>query len=599
MAFLPALISFLISLLTIPFVRWLAFRFGYVKHPRHDRWSRKPTPTLGGVGVFLAFWGSLFFFLSKEDSLGLGTLSLLLASGLVFLVGLVDDLRPLKPPVKLAGQLVAATIVIFFGNHIIDFFPWPIANILLTFIWLVGITNSINLLDNIDGLAGGVALIAAGLLSVFLWRYQNPFLFQVTLALAGGLLGFLVFNFPPARIFMGDSGSLFFGFLLASLAIFRRSQASNVLSVLGVPILIFLLPILDTTLVTITRLLRGQSPVQGGTDHTSHRLVTFGLSERQTIFVLYGVALLGGVSGVALEALDYDTSLVLIPFILIILSLITAYLGHLKVVTVSEPMSNNFSRWMTELAYRRRLFELLLDLVLIGFSYYLAYWTRFGLDMTKASMTLFLRSWPIALTVAYIVFYLFGIYKGVWRFVGLENYIRFLLAALVTGLFTWITANVIYSGEGYSLEIFVLFTLFLLIGLAGTRSTFVILDRLAEIQRRNFDGEQVFLIGAGPEGEMALRWISRNTEIGYRPIGFIDPDQSLWGRFISGVEIFGSFTVIDDFLRNHKKVSGIILTSPARFGRAEITRLVDYCRQNGLWVKVLKLEFEPYEPEPD
>jgi FlaA1/EpsC-like NDP-sugar epimerase len=110
---------------------------------------------------------------------------------------------------------------------------------------------------------------------------------------------------------------------------------------------------------------------------------------------------------------------------------------------------------------------------------------------------------------------------------------------------------------------------------------------------------QVFLIGAGPEGEMALRWIMRNTEIGYRPIGFIDPDQSLWGRFISGVEIFGNFTVIDDLLRNHKKVSGIILTSPARFGHSEITRLVDYCRQNGLWVKVLRLEFEPYETEPD
>jgi UDP-GlcNAc:undecaprenyl-phosphate GlcNAc-1-phosphate transferase len=599
MAFLPALVSFVLSLLTIPIVRGLGFRYGYVKQPRQDRWSRKPTPTLGGAAVFIAFWGSLIFFLGKAGSLSLGSLSLLLGSGLAFLVGLVDDLHPLKPTIKLVGQLAAATIVIFFGNHAIDFFPWPIANILLTYIWLVGITNSINLLDNIDGLAGGVALIAAGLLSVFLWRYQNIFLLQVTLALAGALLGFLVFNFPPAKIFMGDSGSLFIGFLLASLSIFRRSQASNVLSVLGVPILIFLLPILDTSLVTITRLLRGQSPAKGGTDHTSHRLVTFGLTERQSVFVLYGVALLGGVSGVALEALDYDTSLVLIPLVLIILSLVAAYLGRLKVVTVSEPISSNFSRWMSELAYRRRLFELLLDLVLVGFCYYLAYWTRFNLDMTATSMDLFLRSWPLALVSAYLVFYFAGVYRGVWRFVGLENYVRFLLAAIGTALITWILANVVYPGQGYSLEIFVLFALFLLIALAGTRSTFVILDRLADMQRVNPDGDQVFLVGAGAEGEMALRWILRNPEIGFRPLGFIDPDQSLWGRFISGIEIYGSRAIIEESLHSKKKVAGIILTSPARLGQPEITELINFCRQKGLWIRILRLEFEVYEADLD
>jgi UDP-GlcNAc:undecaprenyl-phosphate GlcNAc-1-phosphate transferase len=597
MTFLPVVVSFLLSLLTIPLVRWLSFRFGYVKQPRQDRWSRKPTPTLGGAAVFLAFLGSIMLFVRQSGSLSLDTLSLLLGAGLAFLVGLVDDLHPLKPPVKLAGQLGAATIVIFFGSHVIDFFPWPIANILLTYIWLVGITNSINLLDNIDGLAGGVALIAAGLLCIFLWKFQNLFLFQVTLALAGALLGFLVFNFPPAKIYMGDSGSLFIGFLLASLAVFRRSQASNVLSVLAVPILIFLLPILDTTLVTITRLLRGQSPAQGGTDHTSHRLVTFGLSERQAIFVLYGVALIGGVSGVALEALDYDTSLVLIPLVLIILSLITAYLGRLKIVMVPEPVPNNFSRWMSDLTYRRRLFELLLDLVLVGFSYYLAFWTRFGLDMTQTSMGLFLRSWPIALASAYVVFYFVGVYKGVWRFIGLENFFRFFGAAIGTAFFSWIFTNVLFSEQGYSLDIFVLFALFLLLGLAGTRSTFVILDRLADFQRVNPAVDKVLLVGAGAEGELALRWILRNPNIGYRPIGFLDPDQSLWGRVISGIEIYGSYAVVEEFLQSKKKVDGIILTAPVLLEQPEIIDMMNYCRQKGLWIRVLRFEFELVEPD--
>ena len=124
----------------------------------------------------------------------------------------------------------------------------------------------------------------------------------MSLALAGSLLGFLVYNFPPAKIFMGDSGSLFIGFTLASLAIAnQKQQASDVLAVLGVPTLLFLLPILDTALVTFTRLMRGQSPVQGGRDHTSHRLIAFGLNERQTLFVLYGVALASAVLAAALE----------------------------------------------------------------------------------------------------------------------------------------------------------------------------------------------------------------------------------------------------------------------------------------------------------
>ena len=174
-------------------------------------------------------------------------------------------------------------------------------NIVLTFFWLVGITNAINLLDNMDGLAGGISLITALILSYFFWQAGNFSLFLFSMALAGALLAFLIFNYPPASIFMGDSGSLFIGFTLAALAIAQRPQASNVFAVMAVPTLLFLLPILDTSLVTITRLLRGQSPAQGGSDHTSHRLVAFGLSERQTLSVLYGVAIFSGILAAALE----------------------------------------------------------------------------------------------------------------------------------------------------------------------------------------------------------------------------------------------------------------------------------------------------------
>ena len=596
MQFLTAAVSFIISLAIVPMVRLLSFRLGKVKQPRQDRWHRQPTPTLGGIAIFSAFWGALFVSFIASGSYPVSYLALLFGSGLAFMVGLIDDLHPLTPPVKLGGQLVAATIIIFFGNQTIKFFPWPIANILLTYLWLIGITNSINLLDNIDGLATGVSIIAAGLLGVFLWRDQNLFLLQVDLALIGALIGFLIYNFPPAKIFMGDSGSLFIGFLLASLAVYRRSQASSVLAVFGVPILIFLLPILDTTLVTVTRLLRGQSPTQGGTDHTSHRLVSFGLSEVQTLFVLYAIALIGGCSAIALEAIDYDTSLVLIPVVLISLSLVTAYLGNLKIVTSAKPPSKNISRWMTELTYRRKLLEIMLDLALVASSYYLAYWMSYGLDMTSTSMALFLQSWPVALASAYLMFYLVGVYRGVWRYQGIDDLLRFVGAATGTAIITYLLVLLLYPGQVHSPDVFFLFAVFLILGLSGSRSTFVILDRFYYRQHAAADGDRVLLVGAGDEGEMALRWILRNPEIGYRPVGFVDDDQSLWGRSISSVEILGGSEKISAMI-DDKRIEGIIFTSTRFSTQPEMQRIIDLCHQKAVWVRYLKFEFELIEAD--
>ena len=252
---------------------------------------------------------------------------------------------------------------------------------MLTFFWLVGISNAINLLDNMDGLAGGVSFIAACVLIYFLWGTPDPFLLVLALSLAGAILGFLVFNFPPARVFMGDSGSMFLGFSLAAIAVARKTQASNVFAVIGVPTLLFLLPILETTFVTITRILRGQSPSQGGTDHTSHRLIAFGLTERQAVLVLYVIAIVSGVAGVGLEALDYDLSLVLIPLFLILVSLFAAYLARLKMITTfSDTPPSSFTRLVSNLTYKRRLFEIMLDLLIITVSYYLAFWTALRLE---------------------------------------------------------------------------------------------------------------------------------------------------------------------------------------------------------------------------
>ncbi len=593
LSFVALPVAFLLSILLVPVVRRLSFRVGRVAQPRKDRWHSTPTPTLGGIGMFGAFLPTVLFVGLISGHLTQLRWSLLVSSVLMFAWGLFDDFKRISPPAKLVGQILAASLVIFFGDWI-HFFPWEIANIILTFIWLVGITNAINLLDNMDGLAGGVALIAAAVLSYFLWQGDSQALLIMALAMVGSILGFLIFNFPPAKIFMGDSGSLFLGFTLAALSVARRTQASNVLAVMAVPTLVFLLPIIDTSLVTITRLLRGQSPTQGGTDHTSHRLIAFGLTERQAVIFLYGVALISGVAAAAFEALDYDLSLVLIPILMIALLLFTAYLGRLKVVTAIAPSQGNIARLMVNLTYKRRLFEITLDFLLISVGFYLAFWTSQGLNMTSVSMNLFLRSLPVALAAAFLSFFLAGVYRGVWQYVGVYDLLRHLWAALGSAVLAAVILMLVYPGR-YALEIFLLYTVFLFLGLAASRSSFQILDRFSLRQRQErVKKENIIIYGAGDAGEMALRWILRNPDMGYTVVGFVDDDFYKWGRSIHEVNVLGGSDQLSEILE-YRKIGGVIISSTAGVPGDAIAKVMATCRQKGAWVRVMRLDFETIE----
>lgn len=559
--------------------------------PRKDRWHVKPTPTLGGLAIFIAFAGSVGIMGLANHSTTNWPWPILIASLIMFSLGVYDDIKPITPPTKFITQLIAAGIVIYFGDFI-HFFPWPIANIVLTFLWLVGISNAINLLDNMDGLAGGVSFITAGILSYFFWRDGNQPLLLLSLSLAGAIFGFVINNFPPAKIFMGDSGSMLLGFTLAALAVAHHRQASNVFAILGVPILLFLLPILDTTLVTITRLMRGQSPAQGGTDHTSHRLIAFGLSERQAVLFLYGIALLSGISSALLEALNYNLSLVMIPILLISLAVFTGYLGRLKVVTSITPTRGSLGWLVQELTYKRRLLEITLDLAIIGSCYYLAFWTHSGLNMTREGMRLFLRSWPLAMSTAFLSFYIFGVYRGVWRYVGIDDLLRYGRGVLGGSILTSAVLLIIFPNQ-YSPVIFLLYTVYLYLAISATRFSFQALDR-AYIRQRRDETEGVLLYGAEDAGEMALRWILHNPALGYRPVGILDDDPLRWGRSIHGVDVLGGSDLLDTILSD-RKVQGVIISSPTGVPAEILTKVVAGCHEKGVWVKIMRLAFETIE----
>lgn len=595
LATLPFWIALLTSLFLVPFFRSISLRLGIVDAPKDDRWHKKPTPKVGGLAIFIAFATAFLITHIIVPSAEIQW-ALLIGALISFLLGVLDDSKQLSPAAKLIGQILAAAIVVFWGRNL-EFFDLEILNIIFTFGWLIGITNAINLLDNMDGLAGGVALIAALMLSLMFWQVGTFDLLVIALALGGSILGFLVYNFPPASIFMGDSGSLFLGFTLASLAIAQVPRASNLLAILGVPTLIFLLPILDTGMVTITRILRGQSPAQGGRDHTSHRLIAFGLSERQTVLVLYGVAFISGLMGSLLESIDYNVSLLLIPILLVVLTLLTAYLARIKVVKSTETpdQPGTITRLVIGLTSRGRILEIALDLAIICSSYFLAFWLYFGSNNDILSMDIFLRTLPIAIAGTYISFFAFGIYSRVWQFISTKDLIRFLWAVLGSVIIISIAHYLLYPEDNLTWNIIFLFGIFLFLGLAASRSSFRLLDQVYS-QRTQLMAENtsVIIFGADDDGVMALQWLNHNPEKKYKAVGFVDNDPFKQGRQIQGVNVLGSLDELDEIIEKYA-FQGIILPSEALINSFLSSEASKTCKERGIWLKRLQINFESIE----
>ncbi|WP_420631606.1 glycosyltransferase family 4 protein [Candidatus Leptofilum sp.] len=284
------LMALSVTALSIPWVRRLALRTGFVDSPAKRKMHSTPMPLLGGVAIF---GGAVLAVIAFVPAFPNTVAGVLLSLTVVALVGLLDDRYGLPAWAKLAGQFLGFLILTLFDIHVK--LPIPqLLNYTITFVWLAGISNAINFLDNMDGLSAGVSGVAAAF--IMLLGLQNDQFLVAGLAAAvfGACLGFLRFNFKPAQIFMGDTGSLFLGFILALLGLQLRFPANSSFVTWMVPIFILGLPIFDTTLVVVSRLRRGVSPNTAGKDHLSHRLVQRGFSQREAVLLLY---LLTGASG--------------------------------------------------------------------------------------------------------------------------------------------------------------------------------------------------------------------------------------------------------------------------------------------------------------
>lgn len=277
-----------------PLAQRAARRTGMVDKPSARKQHTMPTPLLGGVAIYLAVILALLllgdrFYVNQVAGIFLG-------ATLMSFLGLWDDRRGLSPWVKLGGQFLAAGVLLLTDVRI-TFLPWEALNVIATLVWVVLITNAMNLLDNMDGLSGGIAAIAALFFLLFAAMSRQYLVGALAAALVGACVGFLYYNFNPARIFMGDTGSLFLGFTLAAVAIKLRFPDNSPFVTWMVPALVLAVPLFDTSLVIISRLRRGLNPLTTpGKDHMSHRLARLTGSPREAVLICYLLAFIAGVA---------------------------------------------------------------------------------------------------------------------------------------------------------------------------------------------------------------------------------------------------------------------------------------------------------------
>lgn len=308
--------SVLLATGATPLIRRFALRWGLLDRPGGHKGHSSPIPYLGGLAMAFAFSLALMAAaLLRPPSSGLDELAVILGAALgLSVVGLIDDLRGLGVAPRLVTQVLAGLGLHWVGAGVLLFSAgW--LNALVTVLWVVGITNAFNLLDNMDGLSAGVAIVGAISFFVIAALNSQYLVAALAIALAGCALGFLKHNFHPARIYMGDAGSLFLGFLLAAIGIKLRFPGPKVVTFF-VPILVLGVPIIDTVLVTAGRLVHGRNPLSGGRDHISHRLVFVGIPVPASVALIYGSALAHGWLGVVMSRVDRTTGFILMAFVI-------------------------------------------------------------------------------------------------------------------------------------------------------------------------------------------------------------------------------------------------------------------------------------------
>jgi adenylyltransferase/sulfurtransferase len=515
LAIVPAL-AFALCAASLPLTMRLARRLGIIAVPRADSRHREPTPLLGGLSINAAIVAAFAFAGGLRGPIALGVLGL-------FAVGFIDDAIALRPLRKFLMQLAVIVAVVAAGPPHLGLARWPLVSEAMAVFWLTSTANAFNLIDGLDGLAGGVGIAAALSIAAIGAARGAPTMTLQGLAIAGALGGFLLFNLHPAAIFMGDCGALPLGYLLGALALHAGSMAaSSRLSQYAVPALIMLAPLLDAAIVSVSRVATGNPVSRRGLDHSHHRLLALGLSDRRVVAVCWSVAALSGGCAAVLAAMPHAYVVTVLPAIAALFALVGLFMIDLtfdaRAPGIAYSYMRGTARHILSLSYKRRITEAALDAIIVTAAYFGAFLIRLDFTIDDAHVRLMLASLPWVVGASYAAFLCVGVYRGIWRYAGMSDVMRFVNGAVLAGIFVVVASA--FAPISLSGSIAVLFVILLMNLLVASRLSFRALRK--GIALLAAPEERVLIVGAGGLGSPVLLYLAA---AGVGTIGLIDHDR--------------------------------------------------------------------------
>ena len=463
------------------------------------------------------------------------------------LVGLLDDIVDLQPRHKLILELAAICILVWWGPQL-DFFPYQPVNIALTIFWLITATNAFNLIDGIDGLAAGVGIVAALSIATVAGLHQHNGTMVVGLALAGALSGFMVFNFPPASVFMGDEGALAVGLVLGVLSIQASRYGEGSLPArLAMPLLALMVPLLDTVTVTVTRLATGNPISKRGLDHSHHRLTRLGMSSRSAAATLIGLQVIAGGCAIALSVVPGHEAVLLLPFMVLFFALVALFLMDRSFDGESPGQIEDLpaiARVILSFGYKRRFVELILDVALVAAAYFGAMMLRFDFDLSIAQVDNMLVGLPWVVLLGCGAFLVAGVYRGIWRYTGLAEGVRFVLAAMIAGLAVKLASAILPITISRATA--VVFVLLLFNFLVATRWSFHVFQRIARFLAHS--ARRLVIVGADARGAAAVQHLHSTIGASAELLGLLDDDSFKHGKLFHGYPVLGSLDNLGEIM---------------------------------------------------
>jgi UDP-GlcNAc:undecaprenyl-phosphate GlcNAc-1-phosphate transferase len=521
--------------------------FGILAHPSTDRPHQKPTALLGGLAVIGGFVAAIAL-VGAVSGLPYHSIPWLAGFAVAMcLVGLLDDIVDLRPRYKLMLELGAIGVLVWWGPQL-DFLPYRAVNVALTILWLVTATNAFNLIDGIDGLAAGVGIVASLSIAIVAGLHQHNGTMVAALAIAGALAGFMVFNFPPASVFMGDEGALAVGLVLGVLSIqASRLGEGSLPARLAMPLLALMVPILDTVTVTVTRLATGNPISKRALDHSHHRLTRLGMSSTRAAAALIGLQVIAGACAIALSLVPGYDAVLLIPFIALFFALVALFLMDRSFDADAPGQIEDLpaiARVILSFGYKRRFVELILDAALVAAAYFGAMLLRFDFDLSIAQVTLMLSGLPWIVAIGCGSFLVAGVYRGIWRYTGLAEGLRFVLAAILAGLAVKLSSQVLPIIISRSSA--VMFVLLLFNFLVATRWSFHLFQRAGRFLAHS--ARRLIIVGADARGAAAIQHLHSTIGGSTELLGLLDDDTFKHGKLFHGYPVLGSLDDLEVIL---------------------------------------------------